>query len=497
MKKTVKKLVASLAVFSLTVMTALPAYAVNGSDEENPSDVEGLTVTALDGAANLSWDEATDNVGIAGYQVHYGISSVSQPGDSYDSNKDVGDITEYVIPDLENGTTYYFSVIAYDEEGNESIAWATEVSVAPEAGGGDITDTDAPQVAGAEAMNNVEVKVIFSEDVVIPDTDPQFAFTIENDDTLVELVVEDAVVSSEKATEVILTTVVQEEGATYKITVGIDIEDKAGNPIISGTSDTALFEGSAVEKAPEDVEGPAVVSVEIIDNTHVLVNFNETIILNIDPSENFVIMEEDDDSRTLLVLGVVLGFNSEQVEDSSAIITTSAQEDISYVVVATDLEDVDGNEIDPLNASGTFQGVTVPDEDDDDDGEDDLIPPKDVANFLAEKVLEGAEYMVKLTWDIPEENIENVMEQIIYMSQNLGADYNKEASLEPEVTEYEVDNLTPGEYWFKITQKDAAGNESDGVVKKMVLPEVGPEMLGMVLLSLGLGRIVTRRKRRK
>ncbi|MBI4975260.1 hypothetical protein HZC20_01150 [Candidatus Peregrinibacteria bacterium] len=55
--------------------------------------------------------------------------------------------------------------------------------------------------------------------------------------------------------------------------------------------------------------------------------------------------------------------------------------------------------------------------------------------------------------------------------------------------------MEPGEYWFKVTEKDVAGNESKGSVVKVKLAGTGPELIGLFALSLGLGRVFTRRKK--
>ena len=50
---------------------------------------------------------------------------------------------------------------------------------------------------------------------------------------------------------------------------------------------------------------------------------------------------------------------------------------------------------------------------------------------------------------------------------------------------------------FNLTQVDEAGNESEGVIKKVILSDTGPGIVGLVLVSLGLGRLYSRRKNRK
>lgn len=494
-----------VAVVLLTTFS-LSAFA---ADTELPSDVENLKAQGLNAAVKLTWDEASDDTGVAGYQVHYGLTSVTKKGQGYDEVVDVKDVTQYTVENLENGKKYYFSVIAYDAAKNESESWAIEASATPTGEAGKAEDKTAPTVKKAEAVSQEEVKVEFSEAVVLPEDDPQDAFTIENEDTLELLKVVNAEMDEEDDTDatIILTTDKQKEGQDYKLTVGIDIKDKASNSIVSGTSDTAKFTGTEKQKedksgdsedGDEDKQGPKVVKVESVDNTHFAITFDETIVLSIDPSTNFKVYKKGEPSKTIDVLGVKLGPNSDNVEDATAVITTAPLQKVTYVVEVIGLKDEAGNVVDGDGDMGEFEGKEPVDTDggDTDGGESDLIPPKDVANFIAKAVVDAKKYVVNLKWEIPAENYDDVVEQILYQSEDKGENYDKKTSIEAGVDEYQVKDLDPGEYWFKITQKDEAGNESKGVVTKVVLAETGPEMIGLLAMSLFLGRVVTRRKRK-
>lgn len=481
---------------AMVAMIALPVTVL--ADTEDPSDVTETTATELNGAVMLEWNEATDDTGVEGYFVHYGTTAVTEPGQAYDEFVDAGDNLEFTVDGLENGTTYYFSVVAYDAAGNESEAWGPEVEATPSEDGADPGegDTDSPQVSEAEALYKESVKVVFSEAVIIPSLDAQDAFAIENDDTFESLEVLAAEMDDKDASgrTVILETVEQEEGATYKLTVGVDVEDIAGNPIISGTSDTAIFEGSGEDEPAEDTEGPKITDIEVLDVENVLISFDESIVLSIDPSQNFEFVANGDDSDTLDVLKVELGDNEANVENASAIVKTTMQTGATYTVTVTGVTDEAGNEIEEGDNTIEFTGLGQGG--DEDPGEEpDTEAPKDVAKFMADKIFQAEKYLVTLSWEIPEDTVGDVVEQIIYMSTN-GNEYEKEASLNPGVNEYEVGEFEPGDYWFKITQVDEAGNESEGVVTKIVLSETGPELLGLLVFSLGMGRIAGRKKRK-
>ncbi len=498
MKKILRTLFSVLGVVSISALLASPAFA---QDTESPSDVENFQGTAYNGAVRLTWDAATDDTGVDGYFVHYGVETVDEPGESYDDFADSGNVTEYLLTGLDNDVEYFFSVVAYDAEGNESLRWAEEISLTPTEAAGDYTDAEAPTVSEAEALNSSQVRVVFSEAVVLPSEDAQDAFQIEDDDLLEPLVVSAAEMDDEdeSGASVILTTDEQVEGTTYTLTVGVEVEDASGNPINSGTSDTAIFTGSGEDMEAADDVAPELVSVEVVDNSNIKVEFTETIVLNIDPSENFMIVEEDDVTSILTVLGVELIANDDGVEDAAALITTGPQSEVSYVVTAVEVEDEAGNEVDAAKSSGLFTGVAEEADDDDDDDvvedddDEDLEAPVDASDFVAEIVEEAGKFLVTLKWM---QEAEDSAGQKIYMSEDEES-YDEEAELDSDVEEYDAGELAEGDYWFKLTQTDEAGNESEGVIKKVSIAETGPGLVGLALVSLGLGRLYSRRKNRK
>ncbi|HQR14635.1 MAG TPA: fibronectin type III domain-containing protein [Nitrospira sp.] len=65
--------------------------------------------------ATLSWAPNMDS-DLAGYKVYMGTTS-----GLYGTPVDVGNVTTYTAGNLTAGTTYYFSVTAYDQSRNESI----------------------------------------------------------------------------------------------------------------------------------------------------------------------------------------------------------------------------------------------------------------------------------------------------------------------------------------------------------------------------------------
>lgn len=73
----------------------------------------------------LSWNRLED-VRTAGYRLYYGTTSRN-----YTFNVDVGNVTQYVVSGLQEGTNYFFAVAACDTAGREGVL-SLEVSATPE-----------------------------------------------------------------------------------------------------------------------------------------------------------------------------------------------------------------------------------------------------------------------------------------------------------------------------------------------------------------------------
>ena len=92
----------------------------------------GLFNYAHAGSATLSWNANTES-DLSGYKIYYGTSPRAGTDPKtcvlcgYSSSLNVGNVATYTFNNLTDGTTYYFSVSAYDTSNNES-AFSAEVS---------------------------------------------------------------------------------------------------------------------------------------------------------------------------------------------------------------------------------------------------------------------------------------------------------------------------------------------------------------------------------
>ena len=491
-----KKLAALAVMTTLLGMNAQMAFAAEAAplDETAPSVVENLEVTPGDEEATLSWDPATDNVGVTGYYLYIGVT----PADGDEDDYEFGSVavedgsTTYTVENLTNNLTYYFAVTAFDAEGNESEDYSEEVESTPEES--EVGDFTAPTVSDAEALTSTLAMVEFSEKVSLPD-DGATAFSIEaSDGSSIDVI--DAYVSTDDAKIVMLVTSEQIAGAQYILTAGISIKDLNGNTIESGTSDTAVFTGSSLEKletSEDDEEEEAeendtefkLDDVEATELTEIEVSFTQNV--SAADASAFVIQLADDASEEIEVLSVIIDL---QDPSQVVLITEEMEAGEDYILsVETDVLHEDGQSISLDGNEMEFQAPTL--------NLADLIAPEDVTNLLAALLTESS---IVLSWDPSEDSEGDLVEYFVYQSVDGGLSFGEAmellASELGDAPRYEIDGLTPGEtYTFKVTAVDENGNESDGELTTITLPESGPGMLAMGAFSLLGAGFVARRKK--
>ena len=344
----------------------------------------------------------------------------------------------------------------------------------------------------ASALTSTLLTVEFSEDIVLP-SGAASAFSIESAEGEM-LEIYDAYLSDDP-TVVFVVTAEQTAGAQYILTAGIDIEDEAGNPIVSGTSDTAVFTGSAVDEMVDEdmdeneVEDEVTVPVgdgfmlELVDSVELnelVLTFSEEV-GNADP-DSFTIQLLDNALIDVPVLAV-------SIDDEDASVVTLVTEDMEagyeYMLSIDDLVlNKDGAALSGDSEGYEFVALTL--------DLADLVAPEDVTDLLASAVDETT---ALVSWTASIDSAGDLAEYLVYRSVD-GTTFGPSMSVDKALAEYEEDNLTPGAtYTYKVTAKDVNNNESDGELVTITLPETGPAMAALFGLSLlGAGAVTRRRK---
>lgn len=496
----------AMANMAVAADTPIPETTmVAAADTAYPTDVENVKAVAGDKLVKLSWDASTDNVGVKGYRIFYGTTSVSGAETSYTNGPiDAGNVLTYEIKNLENDKTYYFAITAYDAAGNESEYYSLEASATPKAGtvAPASDDKTAPKVIGASATYKNTVKVTFSEAVKLPAAKADSAFTIKDDVLNIALAVNKAEMDNadKSGKTVVLTTADQKKNVKYVLTVGIQLQDLAGNPVVSGTSDTAVFSGTDAAQpstdikpaAEEDKTAPTLTSVKANTASTVDVTFSEPVVLLANAVENFIITDAADNTKITNVNKVTITQNG-----TKATLTTDNLSAKKYNLIVLKIKDVAGNTMSVDNSATTFDGVAPVIDKPVDDGKTPETLPTKVDDAASDLMAKAAMKMVDLTWKPKEDKLAGMANFVVYMSTDRGTTYGPGIVLDKTDKAYSFKNLQQDMvYYFKLTTKDAAGNESEGLVTYLTLPKTGPGLLLLLAGSAGSGAWLTRRKKK-
>ncbi|WP_166982566.1 fibronectin type III domain-containing protein [Paramicrobacterium fandaimingii] len=203
-----------------------------GDDSEKPSAPTGLTVTASGDTVQLTWNAATDNVGVAGYRV-------IKAGGGEATLGIITEATEIGFFNLTPGEEYIFKVQAMDAAGNLS-GWSDVVSTTTR-GDDDTTAPTAP--AGlAATVDGTSVTLTWT-----PSTDDTAvaSYTVRSNDG-------DATKKTD-ATKPSLTLDNLTAGATYTFTV--QAIDSSGNTSDWSESVSATIEGESDPGIPGEPTG--------------------------------------------------------------------------------------------------------------------------------------------------------------------------------------------------------------------------------------------------
>ena len=391
-----------------------------------PAEVKATDVTET--TAKLTWSEATDNVGVAGYNVYVNEAKV---------NDTLVTGTEYSLTDLTAATEYSVTVTAVDAAENESAKSEaviftteaekdTEAPTAPtEVKATEVTETTA-KVTWSEATDNVGVVGynVYLNETKVNDTlvtGTEYALTELTEAT--EYAVRVTAVSAEdhhsaKQEPVII---------SKEVLVRVTAVDAAENE--SARSEAATFTTLKKEE-PKDTEAPSV----------------PTAVVAADITQTTAKVTWDASTDNVGVAGYNVYVNEAKVNASPVTVTeydlTGLTEATEYTVRVTAVDAAE-------NESARSEAVTFTTLEAEE--ETDTEAPTAPAEVKATEVTETT---AKLTWNEATDNV-GVAGYNVYVN---------EAKVNDELvagTEFALTDLTEAtEYTVRVSAVDAAGNES-------------------------------------
>ncbi|GIP30807.1 S-layer homology domain-containing protein [Paenibacillus sp. J2TS4] len=114
--------------------------------ENSELTVSNITQTSV----KLSWPSATDQVGVTGYRIYI-------DDDNWQPQTVSGNVREYTIQNLRTGTTYTFSVKAYNEAEKESAPLSKQATTARSSGGDGGSGSSGGGGGGYVLSNNADL----------------------------------------------------------------------------------------------------------------------------------------------------------------------------------------------------------------------------------------------------------------------------------------------------------------------------------------------------
>jgi hypothetical protein len=475
-----KKALSVVAIIMLVVISIVPAAMAQGT----LPTVENLKVKeAGNRFVTLSWDPVA---GATGYVLLYGTAAVTGPDQEYNRPPvELENVTEHRLENLVNGTTYYFSVYATTATAT-SAELSEEVSATPTAAG----DAAAPTITGVVPVTSTEFTITFSKAMSFPANAAQEINIVKTFDNSAL-----RVVSAERvdATSLKVTTDAQDEGSEYRISLsgnfrdssGVAIEEVERGAILIGASSVNLFDdlfGAAGE--PSDVTIDEIVVIP--DNRAIEVIFSKGIQLSETPLRQIAIVKTAEPTTSSVN---VVAVEKHPTENNKILVAVEEPfENVSYTVLFIGIQDSDGLVIAEANSTKNFTAGQATA----------LRELLGEVTGLQARFLDVAELLARLTWGANADLEAGLVAAYkIYVAEGSTAEFRLLSEVEPSELSFDTESLSPADlYRFRVTTVDAEGNESEGAIAELELPGVGPAGLIMLALgSLGLGSVVTRRRR--
>ena len=416
-----------------------PTQALFEDDAETTLVISGFIGTPGDEEVSLEWSASPDKNGndASSFKVYSSKTSVAEGlANEYE---DVIEVTEAsaTISNLTNGSPVYVAVQAIGQNDIEGEI-SEELRLVPSVEGADV---EAPTVTASSARTKESVAVEFSKNILLPEENPELSFTItEADDDSKFLLVWSAEYDVQNKGEE------NEEEVHYRVILQTDeqVADKDYKVTVSALITDE--DGNPIESGATDSAVFTGTDKETFEEDHPVAGEGE-----VEP-------EADDNEGDETEGGILDNIISPEVGDTGL---TGNEDETAIAPVDTEA-------------------------------------PADVTNFMISFKARASDFLVKLSWTLSADTASEIVDQILYHSLDKGTTWDAGKLLAQTDTDYELSAKPETEHTFKLTTRDQAGNESDGVIRSVrlpALPQTGP--VALVALGAGLALAGVSRLRKK
>jgi hypothetical protein len=230
----------------------LPAFAWAAA----PGSVTGIHATLANGKVTVTWNAVTGQP-ISAYRVFFSHASILGNNGLYDDFETAaGSVTSYTIQNTPPVQTLFVSVLAVNDNGEESPYFAEEASVDMSGNASSAASQSSDnllRLLSAQSISATGVLLTFSAPVNLDPSQALSSFTIQSASGTALAVTS----VSSQGTTVTVTTAPQWSGAAYQVTVGggitgngpnnatLQYDASQGPVLFTGTPGTAVSESSS------------------------------------------------------------------------------------------------------------------------------------------------------------------------------------------------------------------------------------------------------------
>jgi hypothetical protein len=443
-------------------------------------NVTGVTVTETTGSSvTLAWDA---NSNAATYTIEYGTEAVVEQGDTYNQPPEEADTNQITIENLNPNTTYYFSIVAFnDGKTSASQEYSEEVTATTSSLS---TNFD---IVGLEVINAGAIEVELTEPVILPENakDEILINLLENPSETLNVI--EVTIKETENNVLVINTEAQSPDTNYVLELN-DAFENASAETIPETRRTQSFTGynaadsDTTAGAMTGLKLDAVKALDINGMNVVEIDFNAELELDESDLSSFTIVKSNDPNQFLEIKEI----KPNNQDKSKYLLVTAEQELTTYSLILTALESTDGQSVSDDNSIVEFQGIVIGTEEVNEESDEIMLNNLRVTT---------SENTVTVLWDEPSSDA-NVTEVKIYLSTDKGNTFNEvKSGINPVAKSTTIENINVGtDNQLKISLV-IDGTETEGQIIDFELAETGPAIsLALVLMFAVAGSYVLKRR---